>query len=140
MKNLILWVAAAALVGAGPAFACSPRFTPFSQVVDDGDLAFRGRAKVRMQQVPASSAEEADGVSVYKGEVKFTQIDCYAPPKGRLRCPRSLTVPFEVVEDGVNCSPWVLWHHPRPDRYFTLRRDGAGQWQLGGAWRRFGRR
>ena len=139
MKTLTSGAAAIGLAAAGPALACSPSVTPFSEVVDGADFAFFGRADVRMSRV-SSPAEEGDGVEAYEGEVRFSGIECYAPPRGQSWCPRSLTIPFQAYADDHNCPPWVLWYDPRRDRYFTLDRDDEGQWQLGGAWRRFGRR
>jgi hypothetical protein len=138
MKTLSLWAAAIAVGAAGPALACSPSLKAFSQVVDEADFAFYGRARVRIDRSsPISDDEEA---RLVEGEVRFTGIECYAPPRGEHHCPRSLTVPFAVRSDGHNCPPWVFWYKPQRDRYFTLWRDEEKQWQLGGAWGRFDRR
>jgi hypothetical protein len=141
MKTLSPWAAAIVVGTAGPALACSPHFTPFSQVVDDAEFAFHGRAHVRIaQSTPISPENGEEGARLLAGEVRFTGIECYAPPRGEHHCPRSLTVPFEVLEDGHNCPSWVLWYKPERDRYFTLWRDQDKRWQLGGAWGSFDRR
>jgi hypothetical protein len=123
---------------AAPAMACSPVLTPFSQVVDDADFAFYGRAHVRITGSPPLPDEE--GARLISGEVRFTGIECYAPPRGEFHCPRSVTVPFQVRDDGYNCPSWVTWYTPESDRYFTLWRNEEKRWQLGGAWRSFDRR
>jgi hypothetical protein len=105
------------------------------EVVDDAEIAFHGRAKVR---ISGSSSLGEEELRVVTGEVRFTGIDCYVSPPGE-RCPRTLTVPFSVLDDGHNCPSWVFWYNPRRDRYFTLGRDDEGRWQLGGAWRSFDR-
>lgn len=137
MKTLSLWAAALAAGAAGPALACSPRFTSFSKVVDDSEFAFHGRAEVKIAR---SAALGEDGARLVSGEVRFSGIECYARPRGENRCPRSLIVPFEVVDDDHNCPSWIFWYNPRRERYFTLWRDEDGRWQLGGAWRSFDRR
>ncbi len=136
---LSLWVAAATAVAAGPANACSLSLTPFSQRIDSADLAFHGRAEVRIESSSpiGDGGDEAQG-RLFEGTVRFSAIDCYAPPPGERLCPRSLTVPFVAIEDGVNCPSWVLHHGQRRYRYFTLGRD-EGRWQLGGAWRKYDR-
>jgi hypothetical protein len=136
MKTLGLWAAAIACGAAGPAFACSPRSTTFSHYVDEADFAFYGRAEVRIE---GSTGFGDEGGAIVSGTVRFSGIECYARPLGENRCPRSLTVPFQVLEDGVNCPPWISWYNPRRHRYFTLWRDEDGKWQLGGAWRSFDR-
>jgi hypothetical protein len=139
MKTLICGGAAIALGLGTPALACSPRFTPFSQVVDEADFAFHARADVRMKLV-SDAAEEGSEEEIYEGEVRFSRIECYAAPRGERHCPRSLTVPFTAVEDGHNCPSWVMGATDRY-RYFTLWRGEEGEWELGGAWRSFeGRR
>jgi hypothetical protein len=137
MKTLSLWAAAIAVGAAGPALACSPEVRPFARFVDEADFAFYGRAHVR---TTGSSPFGEEGGRLIEGEVRFTGIECYAPPRGDFHCPRSLTVPFTVVEDGINCPSWVLWYKPERDRYFTLWRDEDRKWRLGGAWGSFDRR
>ena len=139
MKTLSPWAAAIVAGAAGPALACSPVLKPFSQVVDAADFAFYGRAHVRIDESAPISPENGEGARVLAGEVRFTGIECYAPPRGEHHCPRSLTVPFAVLADGHNCPSWVLSFEPYRDRYFTLRRNADKGWQLGGAWRSFDR-
>ena len=138
MKTLSPWAAAIVAGAAGPALACSPSLTRFSQVVDQADFAFYGRAHVRI--TGSSPLSDGEGGSLVAGEVRFTGIECYAPPRGEHHCPRSLTVPFVVRDDGYNCPAWVFWYKPERDRYFTLWRDENKKWQLGGAWGSFDRR
>ena len=95
---------------------------------------------MRFKHIEEPIRPDADEATVYVGEAEFSGIECYKRPKGERRCPRNLTVPFTVYDDGHNCPPWVLWYKPKRERYFTLWRDEVGNWQLGGAWRRFGRR
>lgn len=137
MKTLTLWAAAIAVGAAGPALACSPSLKTFAQVVDEADFAFYGRARVR---ITGSEPLSEEGARLVTGEVRFTGIECYAPPRGAHHCPRSLTVPFVAREDGHNCPAWVFWYKPQRDRYFTLWLDDDRKWQLGGAWGSFDRR
>lgn len=136
MRIVILW-AAIAVGAAGPTLACSPRLSSFSEVVDEAEFAFHARAEVRITQSEPITGDE--GGIIVSGAVRFSGIECYARPRHEARCPRSLTVPFQALEDGHNCPSWVFWHNPPRERYFTLWRDAQGSWQLGGAWSSFDR-
>ena len=139
MKTLSLWAALFAVGASGPALACSPSLKSFAQVVEEADFAFYGRAHVHVASSdPISLGEE--GARLIAGKVRFTGIECYAPPRAEHHCPRSLTVHFKVLDDDHNCPSWVIHHDADRDRYFTLVRDEQGRWGLGGAWSSFDRR